>query len=186
MNTWTDEELDAIQDAEHREAAWADGTPADGRQVVPGRTFTKEPVPPPSTALVLSTVGDVLNALERHCVSDVVDAWTRLAKVVPMGVRLPAVYVGFELDPWGRLISTVIQALCYASYPSAPTKWAAADVAICAWVGRHWDSYAAELARERDLSDRDLSEDGPADPVRLQFLEAEIDRFARFLWEAKS
>ena len=192
MATTNFSEAELIADAEHREAALeTESLPQDGyrgpvRVVLQksGPAFvTVPPVSVNPTQGALTAVGEVLNAIEHKCVPDLVEAWTRLSQELRLDiVRLPAVSVGFwGSDPWGRLSSTVIQALCHASNPTAAVKWANADVAICAWVRHRRDSLAKELHSETDLSDYAISEDGPTDPARVAVLEAQIDTLTRFL-----
>lgn len=187
-NTWTDHELDAIQDAEHREAAWStEDLPQTGGRVVllqkTGPAF-KQTVDI-NVVYALTAAGDVLNAIDREVVADLRPAWDRLLWGASVSVvRLPAEPVGFWPSSevvWADLRARVTLALCCSGYSNAQAKWEQADAAIASWVRHHRDCLAKELDSETNLSDYDLSEDGPADPAHLASLRARIDTYTRFL-----
>ena len=184
--TWTDQELDAIQDAEHREAAWAtDDLPQTGYRG-PVRVVTQKSGPAFDTPVqtALTAAGDVLHALDRKCLPDLVDAWVRLSAVVGIHpIQLPATVGTWGKDPWKRLTDAVVLALCYTrtSQPSASTKWNHAASEISAWVRHCRDCYSKELDGHKDPSERDLVEDGPSDAARIAVLESEIYRYSVFL-----
>ena len=183
--TWTDQELDAIQDAEHREAAWAtDDLPQTGYRG-PVRVVTQKSGPAFDTPVqtALTAAGDVLHALDRKCLPDLIDAWVRLSAVVGITpVQLPDTVGAWGKDPWKRLTDVVVLALCYTrtSQPSA-AKWDHAAREISAWVRHYRDCAQRELDAHKDPSDRDLIEDGPSDPARIAVLEAQIARWTLFL-----
>jgi len=184
MNTWTDQELDAIQDAHHREDAWAaEDLPQTGGRVVllqkTGPAFTDTPRAFAATT-VLTAAGEVLDAIDRRVVLDVIRAWDRLLDLVGASVvRLPNTCEVWGTKPWGRLTLAVTRALCYTAteFP----KWGEADALICAWVRLHRDQKANELRDKTHLTDYDLSEDGPADPAYVEALRNEVDLLTRFL-----
>ncbi len=185
MNIWTDQELDAIQDAEHREAAWAtDDLPQTGGRVVvlqkSGPAFAvSAPVP---QAAILTAAGEVLDAIDRKVMMDLVPAWDRLVALLVLSpVRLPGTVQPWGTDPWGRVKYAVTKALRYSTDPAAAATWLAADALICAWVRHHRNCLAKELYRETNLTEEERLEDGPADEVHNRFLASKIDLYTRFV-----
>lgn len=199
MSTPNLTEAQLIADAELTEQAFeSESNPQDGYKSGPVTVFVQKTGPafaPPTIAQALTHAGDVLNAIDRKVVVDLVYAWDRLLKAagVPVVNRLPATPVAPWPAPavvWDRLREQVVQALCYASVGPANTdtalcawssKWEQADTAICAWVRHHRDALARELHQETHLTDYELSEDGAADQARLTYLRARIDDYTRFL-----
>jgi hypothetical protein len=130
----------------------------------------------------LAAAGDVLDALSRKCIEDVMATWTRLIAVLRLDFTPIPLHVGqWGAHPWDRLSASVVQAMCHADLPSATIKWVSADAAIRAWVRGFRDGAAQELYRETHLTDRDLSEDGAAVPERVAYLQSRIETMTRFM-----
>lgn len=129
----------------------------------------------------LSVCGDVLDALDRKCVSDLVDAWMRLRTVLRLDFQPINIAVGpWGKEPYARLTASVVQAMCHADLTTATVKWVSADAAIRAYVRSHRDAMAKELHGETHLSDLSILEDGATDQSRVAFLQQQIDRFSAF------
>jgi len=131
----------------------------------------------------LSAVGDVLDALRRKCVSDLVASWTRAVTVLRLDFTSIDIAIGpwCMEHPWARLTDTLIDAQIYAAMPSATVKWVSLDAAIRAFVRHHRNQLAKELDAETNLSDHAIVEDGPTDQSRVAFLRAEMDRLTAFV-----
>ena len=129
----------------------------------------------------LSAAGDVLNALERRSVSDLVDTWGRLITVLRLDfVSMPLHIGAWGPHPWERLTASVVQALCHADTPAATNKWMAADAAIRGWVRSHAAGLVREREAESNLSSLDIIEDGQADVARMTYLQQQIERYTAF------
>lgn len=130
----------------------------------------------------LSACGDVLSALDRKCVSDLVDAWARLVTVLRLDFVPMNLTIGFwGTDPYARLSASVVQAMCHADVATATVKWVSADAAIRAFVRGHRDQMAKELHGETHLSDYAISEHGPTDQARVSHLQEQMDRLTAFV-----
>jgi len=129
----------------------------------------------------LAAVGDVLNALERKSVSDLVDTWARMITVLRLDFVPMPLHVGaWGPKPWERLTASVVQALCHGNSLAATTKWVNADAAIRGWVRSHASGLARELHGETHVTMNDIIEDGLPDPERVSYLQKQIERYTAF------
>jgi len=139
------------------------------------------PLCPSLQAQGLAAVGDVLNALERKSISDLVDTWARMIMVLRLDFVPMPLHVGaWGPKPWERLTASVVQALCHGNSLAATTKWVNADAAIRGWVRSHASGLARELHGETHVTMNDIIEDGLPDPERVSYLQTQIARYTAF------
>jgi hypothetical protein len=84
----------------------------------------------------LAACGEVLSALDRKSVEDLATTWAHLCRVLRLQFQPITIVVGpwWGEDPWARLSSSVIEAMCHAGQPTATVKWVSADAAVQAWI----------------------------------------------------
>lgn len=109
-----------------------------------------------------TTIGEVLNAIQRKCLLDLMPTWTRLLRVYgqpPSGQSRTALRRDWF---WGEALDAIAVALCYSEREGCAVKWIVADMVI------RGEAAEAAIHAERTLCDYVNSPDGQETAEMLQ------------------
>ncbi len=101
-----------------------------------------------------TAIGEVLNAIQRKCLLDLMPAWTRLLKVYGITVNGQSRTALRRDWFWGEAFDAIVMALCYGETEYGPAKWLVADMVL-----RGEAAVAAEHAA-RSLREYEASPEG--------------------------
>jgi hypothetical protein len=109
-----------------------------------------------------TAIGELFNAIDRHCLLDTLLAWTRLTRLLNVQFTFRVACPARDRWFWQEVQQAVVQALCYSETDTAAFKWHTADALLRA------QAVEEALRTEVSLADPFLFQGAPdlADIVR--------------------
>jgi hypothetical protein len=78
----------------------------------------------------VTAIGELFNAIDRHCLLDTLTAWSRLIRTLNITFTFRVACPARDRWFWQEVQQAVVQALCYSETDTAAFKWHTADALL--------------------------------------------------------